>query len=431
MKFKKAALLLTAILCVVCAPATFAQNTNSGDINGTVTDSSGALLPGVMVTVVNNETGIAKNLVTNRDGVYDTNSIVIGNYRVTFEKEGFTKLERSSITVEVGEVKINAQLKVGSVTSEVVVDTDAPLLKTENAEQSTTLGARQMAALPNVGQDWENFTILLPGTAGTPAGSQGSSNPGQEVSVNGNLPYSNILQDGASTTLSHSSNANPAIFETVSELQVSGSGFSAQYGIGGIVFNQISKGGTSSFHGSAYDYLQNDALDAAQYGFGNSVPVPFLRYNNFGGSIGGPVLKKKMFFYFNYDQTVNHGSASNNTSTVPTTSVLSGDFTGQQIIYDPTTQVIAKDSAGNPYPVRKSFLSETGKNAVPTIDPVASAIQQFYPTPSSHISGGNFVAGNLNSVGVLQNNFFSSLPQSTPYRKYFGRLDYDITQHND
>jgi hypothetical protein len=93
-------------------------------------------------------------------------------------------------------------------------------------------------------------------------GSQGSSNPGQEVAINGNLPYSNILQDGASTTLSHSQNANPAIFETVSELQVNTSSFSAQYGIGGVIFNQITKGGTDRFHGAAYEYMQNDALNA-------------------------------------------------------------------------------------------------------------------------------------------------------------------------
>jgi len=426
------AIMLAVTMCATLTGHAFAQATNSGDIRGSVTDDTGALLPDVTVTIVNNNTGVTKILTTNKDGLYDTSSIVVGNYSVIFSKDGFGKLQRSSITVEVGVMTVNAHLTVGSVNTEVIVNTDAPLLRTENAEQSTTLEAKAMAQLPNVGQDWENFTILLPGTSGTVKGSQGANNPGQTISANGNLPYSNVLADGASTTLSHSANANPAIFETVAELQVTTSAFSAQYGIGGIVFNQISKGGTSSFHGSAYDYFQNDALNAAEYGFGTKVKVPFSRYNNFGGSIGGPILKKKMFFYFNYDQIINHGSASNSFNTVPTEAVKGGDFTGQPLLYDPTTQVIAHDAKGNPYPVRKSFLSEYGSNAVPAalFDKVASAFQQFYPSPSNHIAGGQFVPGTLNSVGLLQNNFFSSLPQSTPYRKYFGRLDYDITAHN-
>jgi hypothetical protein len=203
---------------------------------------------------------------------------------------------------------------------------------------------------------------MMPGTSGAAGVDSGSkaSNPGQQVSANGNLPYSNVLADGASTTLSHSQNSDVNTFETVAELQVSTSAFSAQYGIGGVIFNQISKGGTSQFHGSAYDYFQNSSMNAAEYGFGNSVPVPPLHYNNFGGSIGGPVdlpfwnLKKKAFFYFNYDQRINHTSYGTYNS-IPTQSVMAGDFSGQPLLYDPTTQTIAHDAAGNPYPVRQSF----------------------------------------------------------------------------
>jgi len=423
-------MLLCILLCATVAGR--AQSTNSGDIRGTVSDATGAVIPNVRVTVLNVDTGVTKELVTNQDGIYDTSSIVTGNYKVTFSRDGFETLVRGPLSLQVGTTAINAQLSVGAAKQEVIVDTDVSQLKTETGEQSTILESKSMAQLPNVGQNWENFTILLAGTSGTAKGPQGSANPGQTVAANGNLPYSNVLADGASTTLSHSQNANPAIFETVSELQVTTSAFSAQYGVGGIIFNQISKGGTGSFHGSAYDYMQNDALNAAHYGFGNKVAVPFLRYNNFGGSIGGPVLKKKMFFYFNYDQTINHGSANNSTNTIPTADVMNGDFTGQPLIYDPTTQVIAYDSKGNPYPVRKSFLEETGKNAIPAsmIDSVAAAFQKLYPTPSNHIAGGKFVPGSLNGVGLLENNFYSSLPQSTPYRKFFGRLDYDLTPNN-
>jgi hypothetical protein len=435
--FRSVLRIFTFILfCTLGVAGVSAQSTGSGDIRGVVTDSTGALLPDVTVTVVNNDTGVTKVLTTNHDGLYDTAAIVIGNYSVTFEKDGFAPFERSSITLEVGTSTVNAALKVGSTKDEVVVTTDIPLLKTESGEQSTTLEANSMAGLPNVGQDWENFTIMMPGTSGA-SGAGNSANPGQSVSANGNLPYSNVLADGASTTLSHSQNSDVNTFETVSELQVSTSAFSAQYGIGGVIFNQISKGGTDKFHGSAYDYFQNSSLDAAEYGFGNNVPVPPLHYNNFGGSIGGPVdlpflsLKKKAFFYFNYDQTINHTS-SGSYNTIPTPQVMAGDFTNQPLIYDPTTQVIAHDAAGNPYPVRQSFQSEYGSNAIPASmwDTVAAKFQQYYPTPGHTIPGSRFVPGSTNSVGIAQNNLYSTVTQSEPARKYFGRFDYDVTSHN-
>ncbi len=414
--------------------ACFAQSTNSGDIRGTVTDSTGALIPGVAVTVVNIDTGVSKDFTTNDAGLYDTNSIVTGSYTVTFFKDGFEKLVRGPVSVQVGFTSVNAELKVGAATQVVTVSTDVPLLKTESGDQSSTMESKSMEQLPQVaggaGVSWENFMILLPGATGTPNGSQGASNPGQEVAVNGNLPYSNILADGASTTLSHSQNANPQIFESVSELQVNTSSFSAQYGIGGVIFNQVSKGGTNSFHGSAYDYFQNDALTAHSYF--QTGPIPFLRFNNFGGAIGGPVLKNKMFFYFNYDQIVDHGN-STSTNSVPTVAMMGGDFTGIQTLYDPTTQTIAYDSGGNPYPVRQSFASEYGTgNKIPTalFDPVAAKFQKWYPTPSNHLPGGQFLPGSVGSEGELQNNFYVSQQQSTPYRRYFGRLDYDITSTN-
>ena len=137
-----------------------AQSMNAGDIRGVVTDASGAVLPDVTVTVVNKNTGVTKVLTTNQDGLYDTSSIVTGTYEITFSKPGFQTYVRASLTIDVGNVTVNAQLTVGAVTEQVVVQADIPLLATENAEQSTTLSARQLSELPQVGQDWQNFTIL-------------------------------------------------------------------------------------------------------------------------------------------------------------------------------------------------------------------------------------------------------------------------------
>jgi hypothetical protein len=434
---KKALGFVLPLLFIAGSGVCLAQSVASGDIRGTVTDPTGAVIPGATVTVLDVDTGVSKDFVTDQDGVFDTSSIVIGNYKLTFTRQGFEQLVRGPISLQVGFTTINATLKVGSANQVVTVTTNVPLLQTESGQQSTTLESETMEQLPQVTQDWENFMILLPGASGTPGGSQGSSNPGQEIAVNGNLPYSNILADGASTTLSHSQNANPAIFESVAELQVSTSSFSAQYGIGGAIFNQISKGGTDHFHGAAYDYIQNSEWNAYPYEFGSPVsaigPIPYLRYNDFGGSVGGPILRKKMFFYFLYDQIVDHGNSSGYYS-IPTTAVLGGDFTGLQNIYDPTTQTIADDALGNPYPVRQSFASEYGNgNKIPTsmFDSVAAKFQQWYPAPTNHIPQGNFVTPlSTGSEGEPQNNFYSSFLASYPYRRYFGRLDYDVTESN-
>ena len=290
MRLRWLATIFTVLLLGVSGAAN-AQNTNAGDISGIVTDTTGAAIPGATVTVLNIATGVSKEFVTNGAGVYDTGSIVAGTYKLTFAKSGFATLVRSSITVIVGPTTVNAQLSVGGVQQEVVVSTDIPLLRTENGEQSTTLSAETLAALPEVGQDWTQFNILLPGAAGATGGAQGalaaagSTAPGTTVAVNGNLPFSTVLADGAETTLPASANADIYTQETIQELQTLTSAFSAQYGVGGILYNQISKGGTNRFHGSAYEYFQNEALNALPYAFSGPTSK-YFRYNNFGGSVG-------------------------------------------------------------------------------------------------------------------------------------------------
>jgi hypothetical protein len=425
-----------AFLLVFASVACLAQSTNSGDIRGSVTDPSGALIPGVTVVVTNVDTGVSKSFVTNDAGIYDSDSIVIGSYTVTFSKDGFEKLVRGPVTLQVGFTTVNGELKVGASSQSVTVEADVTLLKTETSEQSTTFDSKSMERLPQVTQTWENFTILLPGASGCSNNtngscSQGQNNPGQAVAVNGNLPYSNIIADGASTTLSHSQNANPATFENVAELQVNTSSFSAQYGIGGIIFNQVSKNGTNKFHGTGYDFIQNDMFTAHPYF--DTQKIPFLRYNNFGGSIGGPILKNKMFFYFNYDQVVNHTN-QHGYDTLPTDANIGGDFTGMNALYDPTTQTIGHDALGNPYPIRQSFASEYGTNAIPStlFDAVAKNFQNFFPTTASHpsfltpIPGGQSIGGE----GQPNNNWFYNQAISNPVKRYFGRLDYDVTSKN-
>lgn len=409
--------LIALVLMSVC-PVSRAQNTNSADIRGTATDPSGAVIPDVTITVLNLEKGISEDYHTNSAGLFDTGPIVTGTYKITFTKGGFGSFTRTSVTLNVGTTQIDARMKVGGVTQEVVVNTDVPLIKTESGEQSTTLVAKEMQALPNQGQDWQNFVKLIPGATGTTQ--FGAS--GQALSINGNLPYNAVLNDGASSALSHSGNADVSVFETVQEVQINTSAFSAQYGIGGVAFNQISKGGTNKWHGSLYEYAQNDFLNARSY-FAKA--APYLRFHNFGGTVSGPVTiphlfngHDKAFFYFNYDQVVNL-SASTGFASVPTVAMRAGDFSALAPIYDPSTSSFATGTDGKTYIKRTRYAN----NKLPSLDGVAVKAQAFIPLPN--------VAGTTSaSTGITSNNYAYSVRGSQPFKKYFGRFDYQFSPSN-
>jgi hypothetical protein len=398
-----ARVLPVALLALCMAVFGFAQNTNSGDIRGTVTDATGAVVPGVAVTLLNTDTGVSKQLVTNSVGLYDAVSILPGHYKITFEKTGFGKVVRDGIVLAVGAVSVDAQLTVGATQQAVLVNEEVPLLKTETAEQSTDIAAKTMDALPNVNQDWQNIVKMIPGASGTPATGQGSggvSNPGVSMAINGTLPYySSYLADGASIRLPHSANiGGDQIFESVAEVQINTSTFSSQYGGGGDVFNLISKSGSNQWHGAAYEYLQNDALNARSYFDGQKARQ---RYNNYGGAVSGPIVKNKMFFYFNVDR-IAHPSTGTSTTSVPTPAMLQG-------VFDPTTfGIISDPTTGVPFP----------NNSIPTsrFDPVAVKIQGYYPTP--------------NLPGLIANNYRTLTASDNPSMKEFGRFDYNVTSKN-
>jgi hypothetical protein len=400
------------------------QNRSSGEFRGTVTDSTGAVLPGVTVTLVDINTGVKSVFTTNGDGIYDSVSTRTGSYNVSFEKSGFKKLVRGPIVLQVDTITEDAVMQVGAVTEEVRVNAEgAPLLETETGQQSSTLDAKTMNELPQTGagvtgNDWANFTAFLAGGESTAGGrvSEGSGawNAGDAIALNGNLPnYANFLADGATTQLPVSNNNDNMTFESVAEVQINTSSFSAQYGLGGAVFNQISKGGSNSFHGAAYEYWQNNILDAGSY-FGHN--VPYLRYDEWGGAVGGPIIKNKLFFYFNRDKIYDFSGANQGFTTVPTDAMKSGDFsgTGLPVIYDPTTTT---GSTANGTFSRTPFYN----NQITTIDPVAQASLKYWPEPNVACPGG---------VSFCTNNYFYKQASPNPNLRYFGRIDYDYSQAN-
>ncbi len=437
--------LLIGVVLIGGAAMCYAQNTNSGDLRGTATDTTGAIIPGVTVTVLDVDKGVSRVIVTDSAGLYDTGPIPEDHYTVTFTKDNFETLVRGPVTVTLGIETVNGAMKVGTVSQQVVVTTDVQMLQTESGAQENTLNSSYMDQLPQYGSqngggaDWENFIVLMPGAAGAPENANSASNPGTVASINGNLPFASTLQDGATTTLPMSQNTDVTIFDTTAEVKVSATAFSAQYGVGDIVYNQITKSGTNQYHGSAYDYLQNTMFEGAPYQFGAPFQAPVLHFNDFGGNVGGPIIRKKMFFFFDYDRTIDHGGASTGFSTEPTAAMMSGDFTGLPTIYDPTTQVIKTtgtctytDGAASvtatpstPCVQRTSFAQEYGNgNKIPTImiSPVAQAVQKYFPKSN--------VQGALTGQGYYQNNYAYSVPSTNPFIKWFGRLDYDVTPSN-
>src|ERR1051326_4594030 len=368
-------------------------------------------MPGVKVTIVNVDTGITTELTTNDAGIYDSVSIRPGKYRVTFAKEGFGKLVRDGVTVDVGVLSIDAELKVGSAQQQVDVTADATQLKTETGEQSATLRSDVMGELPNVGQDWQNFQKFLPGF-------QNANNANGALSINGTMPnYFNIMADGGSVLLPHSDNFDVAIFETVQEVQINTSTFSAQYGIGGAVFNQISKGGTNQIHGAANEYLRNNYFNSRNT---FSPSVPLTRWHNFGGSVGGPVIKNKMFFYFNVDKIINN-SGSYPFSSFPTALARAGNFPAhgsnrvtsyQNLIYDPLTTNVTGLSQFTRAPFPGNIIPQN------RFSPVAIATEALWPAP------------NIGLPNQVSNNYQTFVPSVSPFIKYFGRLDYNVSDAN-
>jgi hypothetical protein len=449
MRFIRWSLALCLLLFV--SASAFSQSRNTGEIRGTVS-AGGAVVPGVTVTLTNRDTGETKDFVTNKDGIYDTVSTPAGNYTISFTAKGFKKLVRGPIPLQVDVITEDAALEVGSITETVTVEAEgAPLVETETGQQGSIMEFKTISELPQsgggiTGADWASFNIYLPGAGGTTNGrtsqAGGAWNAGDAVSINGNLPnFGNFLQDGASTLLPASYNNDDEIFESIQEVQINTSSFSAQYGMGGVMFNQISKSGTNGWHGSGYEFFSQSFLNANTY-FNNQQPklitnalnptgpeipnpaaqVPYLRYDQFGASIGGPIIKNKLFFFFDIDRIVNNtvvNNGINDFATVPTAAMEKGDFTGMYPIYDPLTTT----GSG-------ATLSRTQfpNNMIPAnrIDPVAAAIMASkYGWPTAAQGTGTCAAPP--DQNDCTSNYYNAPKTPAPVHRYFGRLDYDLS----
>jgi hypothetical protein len=301
--FHKYAYLTLVVAVSLTISSAVGQNSNTGEIKGTVTDSSGAVVTDAVVSIKNMQTGVVTPTKTNQSGLYDVPFLELGNYSITFSKQGFSELRREGIVLHIETVQINAALQIGATTQEVVVNAAAPLVESETSGQSLSLSTQAIEAAPIVGIDWRNEMVqMIPGV--NTGGGAGMAGPGQQSGVNGTQGYNiNFLLDGSAATAPRDFNSSNNILpiDSISEVSINTSNAPAQYGNGLSSVNVITKGGTNQWHGSAYEAIQNTAFNSRGY-FNSTGPKSVEHWNNYGGSVGGPILKNKLFFFFNYQR---------------------------------------------------------------------------------------------------------------------------------
>ncbi len=395
-----------ALSCAFLAVSLHAQS-DRGTITGTVLDQSGSVVPNANITITNNETAASFQTVSTATGNYTVGSLPAGTYQMVVTAPGFTRYVQTGILVQVAQTgRIDVKLSIGSASETVTVNAEAPLLKTENSEQSHTMTGEEIGNLPI------NFSVLSGGYVRSPfafiTNEPGANNTGQNViRVNG-MPNSSqsMMLEGQEATNSLSAaridELQPSV-EAIEAAALQTSNFSPEFGqiVGGL-FNFNAKSGTNQFHGSLFEYLANDELNAGipftNSGNGHLIR-PTVRRNDFGFSVGGPAYipklyngRNKTFFFLSWEFYKQAQTVSGVYQTVPTLAMRNGDFsqilTGKTLgsnalgtiaenaIYDPTTaQTIDGQVITTPFP----------NNKIPQnmISPVAQKIQQFIPAPTN------------------------------------------------
>ncbi len=290
--------LLISLLLLFASPL-FAQ-INRANLNGTVTDPSGASIPNAQVEILAPDTGFKRQTTTGTSGVYSISSVPTGVYDLTVTATGFKTLQEKAIQLSVGQTRtVNTQLEVGSPTTTVEVRASAQALDSNNAEISTVIRTGQVENIPLNGRDWSLLMTLAPGAVNLGAGGQRDLR-----FVGRGIDDSNYTYDGVDATGVQEQSQKVGVrlaisLESIAEFRVSSSVYTAdQGGSAGAIVSIVSKTGTNAFHGSAFDFLRNNVFDA-RGPFDTSIP-PF-RMNQFGASFGGPIKKDRTFFYMDYE----------------------------------------------------------------------------------------------------------------------------------
>ncbi len=281
----------------------------SGTISGVVTDASGAVVVGALVSITNSQTGVVTSATTNSQGRYAVPDLIVGKYDVQAAKQGFETQVNKQVPLTVGaNVVVDCKLAVGKKITELTV-TEVSQVDTTTAEISAFIGRGQMENLPLNGRNFEQLILLAPGVQAVNTGVQGSFyGRAPSYSIAGSRPEGQeLLLDGATIQGFWNHGAGNSIIGTslgvegIGEFQLLTNSYSARFGGNGSVMNATTRSGTNSFHGSAYDFVRNSVFDARNYFNQAPAPQDAFRQNQFGGTLGGPIVKSKMFFFANYE----------------------------------------------------------------------------------------------------------------------------------
>jgi hypothetical protein len=391
---------------------------DTGSITGTVTDPAGAVLTNVKITITAVATNRQLTVLTDNEGRYASGPLRVGEYRVEAELAGFKHLVRPSILLQVQQtVAVNLQMELGTITQETTVMAAEELVRTVDASQGEVIEERRVKDLPLNGRDYLQLSLLSEGTLAPPGqgrtatgindgvGSRagGFSAGGQRTTDNNYLldGFDNNTDDTSFDT-NQAEVIKPSV-DAIQEFKVQTSAYSAEFGraAGGVV-NLTLKSGTNLFHGTAYDFLRNEKMDARNF-FDPAKTPPFKR-NDYGFTVGGPVVKNKLFFFFAWE-TLKRRESSTVNNTIPTVAMRSGDFSAlANPIYDPATYD----------PTTKTRQVFPG-NLIPAdrIDPIAKQLITYYPGPQN---------------GNLSQNFIYNPPNREDIGRINTREDYQISQ---
>jgi len=282
----------------------------TGQLTGSVSDASQAAVPGAEVTATGIGTGLERKTTTNQQGDYTLPFLPPGEYRVRVQKEGFRQVSRDNFRLEVNQVaRVDFTLEVGEVTETMEVTGAAPLIESDTSAIGQVIEGKAIEDLPLNGRNFVQLAILGPGVVGVGFGAAGTImsgtwpddlRPGSELFSNGNREgANNFLMDGVDNNerLTLAIVLRPSV-EAVREFKIQTNMFSADQGRNaGATINVITKSGSNDWHGSAYEFLRNDVLDARNYFAPSTSPKPAFRQNQFGGSFGGKIVPNKLFFF--------------------------------------------------------------------------------------------------------------------------------------
>ncbi|MCL4402670.1 MAG: carboxypeptidase regulatory-like domain-containing protein [Acidobacteria bacterium] len=379
---------LVVVLSMLAGPA-FGQ-AGLGSISGTVVDSADAVVPDATVKVVQLSTNTERVTVSNAMGLFSIPSLVASRYKITISARGFKDKVLEDVTLNAFQTMTlgRLMLDVGSGPATVVtVTAEQQLMTTESAVRAATIQSKQVTDLPLQGRNWTTLLKVIPGSTpnntnavnGREAGYDGYG----DFRINGKASNQTQVNLDGGSNVDHGSDNKTTVtpsLESIQEVSMLTNNFQAEYGIrAGTVINIVTKSGTNSFHGTVWDYLRNEALNAKPWGdafFGR--PKPRYRYNYFGGNLGGPLRRDKLFFFFNYENLKQDTPTIRQQIRVPTELERQGDFS-QTVNADgtrPTIYLPGTQTSGRPQLLPGNVIPAT------MINPIGRAIMNLYPLPN-------------------------------------------------